>query len=61
MKATQHIGGLVRLLPRAGTYRVHVLNTADSTWYELQDLHVIDVLPQMVALSETYIQIYKQV
>lgn len=28
--------------------------------YELEDLHVVDVLPQMVALSETYVQVYQQ-
>ena len=28
-------------------------------WYEVQDLRVTDVLPQMVALSETYIQVYE--
>lgn len=28
-------------------------------WYEVQDLRVSDVLPQMVALSETYLQVYK--
>lgn len=29
-------------------------------WYELQDLHVVDVLPQMITLSEAYIQIWEQ-
>lgn len=28
--------------------------------YEMQDLHVADTLPQMVALSEAYMQIYEQ-
>ena len=28
--------------------------------YEMQDLHVSETLPQMVALSETYMQIYEQ-
>ena len=26
-------------------------------WYELQDLHVADILPQMITLSESYIQV----
>lgn len=26
-------------------------------WYEMQDLHVIDILPQMITLSESYIQV----
>jgi hypothetical protein len=41
---------------------------AESHWfhfvsffrYELQDLHVTEILPQMVALSEAYLQIYEQ-
>ena len=28
-------------------------------WYELQDLRVSEVLPQMVALSEAYLQVYE--
>ena len=28
--------------------------------YEMQDLHVSETLPKMVALSETYMQIYEQ-
>lgn len=26
-------------------------------WYELQDLHVQDLLPQMITLAEAYIQV----
>lgn len=26
-------------------------------WYELQDLQVTDILPQMITLSEAYIQV----
>lgn len=46
--------------PSKGTYRVHILNKTRGTWYEMQDLHVIDVLPQMITLSESYIQIWEQ-
>lgn len=28
--------------------------------YEMQDLHVTETLPQIVALSEAYMQIYEQ-
>ena len=42
-----------------GSYRVHILHKGTQTWYELQDLHVVDVLPQMITLSESYIQIYE--
>ncbi|XP_060876822.1 ubiquitin carboxyl-terminal hydrolase 39-like isoform X3 [Metopolophium dirhodum] len=45
--------------PNKGTYRVHVLKQGNSKWYEMQDLHVSDILPQMITLTEAYIQIYK--
>ena len=41
-----------------GTYRVQVLHKGTGTWYELHDLH--NVLPQMITLSEAYIQIWEQ-
>merc|ERR1712136_7189 len=42
-----------------GTYRVHVLHKGTGQWYEMQDLHVRDILPQMITLSESYVQVYK--
>lgn len=45
--------------PNKGTYRVQTLHKGTGTWYELQDLHVTDVLPQMITLSEAYIQVIK--
>ncbi len=35
---------------------VCVLQGANQ-WYELQDLHVQDLLPQMITLAEAYIQV----
>lgn len=46
--------------PTKGTYRVHVLQKATGQWYEMQDLHVTNILPQMITLTEAYIQIYEQ-
>lgn len=46
--------------PNKGTYRVHILHKGTASWHELQDLHVVDVLPQMITLSEAYIQIWEQ-
>lgn len=43
----------------AGTYRAHIHRKAEEQWYEVQDLHVVDILPQMVALSEAYLQVYQ--
>ncbi len=48
--------------PDKGTYKIHILQKATETWYELQDLHVwtTETMAQLVALSETYIQIYER-
>jgi U4/U6.U5 tri-snRNP-associated protein 2 len=44
-----------------GAYKIHVYHKPKDTWYEMQDLHVwtTETMPQLVALSETYIQIYE--
>mmetsp|Transcript_4482 Transcript_4482/g.9640 ORF Transcript_4482/g.9640 Transcript_4482/m.9640 type:complete len:537 (-) Transcript_4482:876-2486(-) len=42
-----------------GTYRAHVHRKVEEIWYEVQDLRVVDILPQMVALSESYFQVYE--
>lgn len=41
-----------------GSYRVHILHQGSNKWHEMQDLHVVDILPQMITLSEAYIQIW---
>ncbi|XP_003746510.1 U4/U6.U5 tri-snRNP-associated protein 2 [Galendromus occidentalis] len=46
--------------PNKGTYRCHVLHRGTGKWYELQDLHVTEILPQMITLSESYIQIWRR-
>ncbi|KAL6011897.1 hypothetical protein ACLOJK_002363 [Asimina triloba] len=46
--------------PGEGCYRVFVQRKSEELWYEMQDLHVAETLPQMVALSEAYMQIYEQ-
>ncbi|PKI66404.1 hypothetical protein CRG98_013206 [Punica granatum] len=46
--------------PTLGSYRVFVQRKSEELWYEMQDLHVSETLPQMVALSEAYMQIYEQ-
>eukprot|EP00878_Enallax_costatus_P002659 GHUV01002845.1.p1 GENE.GHUV01002845.1~~GHUV01002845.1.p1 ORF type:complete len:552 (+),score=160.53 GHUV01002845.1:356-2011(+) len=40
-------------------YRAHIHRGVEKAWYEVHDLVVIDVLPQMVALSEAYFQVYQ--
>lgn len=47
--------------PGKGAYKVHIHQRSCNTWYEMQDLHVwsTETMPQLVALSETYIQVYE--
>jgi len=45
--------------PTKGTYRVHILHKATGKWFEMQDLHVTEILPQMITLTEAYIQIWE--
>lgn len=46
--------------PGKGSYRIHVLHRGSGKWFEMQDLHVTEILPQMITLSESYIQIWEQ-
>ena len=47
-------------LPDTGTFRVHMHRKVEDQWYEVENLRVVDILPQVVALSETYMQLYEQ-
>ena len=44
----------------AGSYRVHIQNRATAQWYEIQDLHVQETMPQLVGLSESYMLVYER-
>ncbi|CAL8104347.1 unnamed protein product [Calicophoron daubneyi] len=44
--------------PGSGTHRIHLLHRGTGKWFELQDLHVVEVLPQMIPLSESLIQVW---
>merc|ERR1712146_497813 len=43
-----------------GTYKIQCFHHPTSQWFELHDLRVTPVLPQMVALTESYIQVYQR-
>jgi U4/U6.U5 tri-snRNP-associated protein 2 len=43
-----------------GSYRVHTKSTATSQWFEIEDLHVKETMPQLIGLSESYILIYQR-
>jgi len=42
-----------------GAYRVQILHNGTNKWYELEDLHVKEILPQIITLTESYIQIWR--
>jgi U4/U6.U5 tri-snRNP-associated protein 2 len=37
-----------------------VLLQATQQWYEIQDLHVTETMPQMIGLSESYLLVYQR-
>jgi len=46
--------------PEGGSYKVHVLHKGSGKWYEMSDLYVTEILPQMITLTEAYIQVYER-
>ena len=42
-----------------GSYRAHI-RSGERSWFEMQDLHVTDVLPQVIVMSETYLLVYER-
>lgn len=49
-------------LPGAGkgTYLAQTLHAGTEEWFETQDLHVVDILPQMITLATSYIQVWER-
>lgn len=43
-----------------GKFKAYINRKVEDLWYEVQDLSVSEVLPQMVALTEAYIQVYER-
>ncbi|KAI8354167.1 hypothetical protein BD560DRAFT_438335 [Blakeslea trispora] len=43
--------------PESGSYKVHVRHRGTGQWYQIQDLIVEEIMPQMIFLSESYIQV----
>ncbi|KAJ3033029.1 hypothetical protein HDV00_006839 [Rhizophlyctis rosea] len=43
-----------------GVYKVHVHCRAKDQWLQIQDLFVEDIMPQMIFLSESYLQIWER-
>ena len=43
-----------------GCFQVHTLHSGSGKWYEMNDLYMTEILPQMITLTEAYIQIYRR-
>jgi U4/U6.U5 tri-snRNP-associated protein 2 len=43
-----------------GSYKCHVQHKASNQWYELQDLHVTETMPQLIGVSESYVLIFER-
>ncbi|KAI9017482.1 hypothetical protein BC832DRAFT_588743 [Gaertneriomyces semiglobifer] len=46
--------------PGNGIYKVHVHDKAKDQWFQIQDLFVEEIMPQMIFLSESYIQVWER-
>jgi U4/U6.U5 tri-snRNP-associated protein 2 len=45
--------------PQGGSYKAQIYCRAKDQWYEMENLHVTETMPQLVAVSEAYVQIYE--
>jgi hypothetical protein len=43
-----------------GSYKCHVQHRGTKQWYEMQDLHVQEIMAQQIALSESYLLIFER-
>lgn len=43
-----------------GIYKCHVQHRGTKQWYEIQDLHVTEVMPQQIGISESYVLIFER-
>jgi U4/U6.U5 tri-snRNP-associated protein 2 len=43
-----------------GSYKCHVQHLATKQWYEIQDLHVQEIMAQQIGLSESYVLIFRR-
>lgn len=43
-----------------GSYKCHVQHRASNQWYEMQDLHVQEIMPQLIGVSESYVLIFER-
>lgn len=43
-----------------GSFRIHLQNRSTGQWFEMQDLHVTETLPQLIGLAEASVLVYER-
>ncbi len=43
-----------------GEYKCHVQHKMTGQWYEIQDLHVQEIMPQLIGLSESFVLFFEK-
>ncbi|KAL7578298.1 hypothetical protein ACA910_012710 [Epithemia clementina (nom. ined.)] len=43
-----------------GSYKCHVHHRATNQWYEIQDLHVQEIMAQQIGVSESYVLVFRR-
>ena len=43
-----------------GSYKCHLQHKVSKQWYEIQDLHVKETMPQLIGVSESYVLIFER-
>lgn len=43
-----------------GYYKCHVQNRSNKQWFEIHDDNVVEVMPQQIGLSESYLLIFER-
>lgn len=46
--------------PAKGSYKAHIYQKVTNQWHEMEDIVVKPIMPQLIALSESYIQVYEK-
>mmetsp|Transcript_3264 Transcript_3264/g.7087 ORF Transcript_3264/g.7087 Transcript_3264/m.7087 type:complete len:606 (+) Transcript_3264:103-1920(+) len=49
-----------RDLLQEGSYHCHVQHKGTGQWYDIQDLHVEETMPQLIGISESYVLIFEK-
>ena len=43
-----------------GSYKCHVHHRVTNQWYEIQDLHVQEIMAQQIGVSESYLLVFRR-